>query len=73
MTLTTPTPKQFVASFPLTTLTGIQGKPTYPQLALLRNELPQNAASVPSTLDSGSHGHIGLVLPASLYLNITAK
>jgi hypothetical protein len=52
-------------------LTKIHGKPTYyPTLQLLHTELKANAASVPSTLGGGLHGHLGLILTDIAYATI---
>ncbi len=48
-------------------LTKIHGEPTFESIKLLHNQLKANANSVPSTLGGGAHGHLGLVLPPTLY------
>ena len=48
-------------------LTKITSKPTYSSLKILKDELKANAASVPSDLGGGKHGHLGLVLKDDEY------
>ena len=43
-------------------LTKIQGIPTHEPLRRIKNEIKANAASVPSDLGGGVHGHLGLIL-----------
>ena len=59
-------------NFPFKTLTPIIGEPNYPSINLLTQELYANSASLPTTLGGGKHGHLGLVMKASLY-NATTK
>ncbi len=51
-------------------LTKITGEPSLSTLMTLRNKLKANAQSVDSNLGGGAHGHLGLVVPASVYNNI---
>lgn len=60
-------------SFPQPTITPIEGEPTYESIKLLHNQLKSNAASVPSTLGGGNHGHLGLVLQATLYTTVLGQ
>ena len=53
------------------TLTKIHGEPTYDTLQRLHNELKSNAASVPSSLGGGAHGHLGLVVSPARYALIS--
>ena len=53
--------------FPRATLTKITGYPTYSDLQALSKQVKANAASVPSTLGGGNHGHLGLVTDATTY------
>lgn len=47
--------------------TRIHGKPTYPGLKTLKQELRANASSVDSNLGGGNHGYLGLVLTDAEY------
>ena len=48
-------------------LSKIHGPPLYETLTQLHNEVKANAASIPSTLGGGAHGHLGLVIPLAEY------
>ena len=52
-------------------LTPIRGKPTYETVHKLWNEIKANARSVYSHLGGGTHGHLGLVLTAAQYADIS--
>ena len=52
-------------------LTTICGEPTYETLHHLKNELKENASSVPTTLGNGNHGYMGMVLTPVEYLRIS--
>ena len=52
-------------------LTKIHGEPTFHNLKDLKDELRANAASVPSNLGGGLYGHLGLVLDATEYINVS--
>ena len=52
-------------------LTPISGEPTFQTLKDLKDELRANAASVPSDLGGGLYGHLGLVLSATEYAQVT--
>ena len=58
-------------NFEYTTLTKLGGQPDYPALKRIKDELKANAASVPSDLGGGDHGHLGLVLTAQEYLQVS--
>ena len=58
-------------NFPHPITTAIHGKPTFTTLYKLKKEIMANAASVPSTLGGGQHGHLGLILTAPQYNNIS--
>ncbi len=59
-----------LAFFDHPTLTKISGEPSLSNLMTLQNELKANAQSVDTNLGGGAHGHLGLVVPASVYNNI---
>ena len=57
-------------NFPIKNMTKIIGRPNYESITILRNELVDNAISVPCTLGGGAHGYIGLVNTPARYLII---
>ena len=57
--------------FPNKEVTKISGEPTYYTLQNLHKQIKSNAASVPSTLGGGQHGHLGLVLDPLKYKTIS--
>jgi hypothetical protein len=60
------------AKFPTKTLPVIIGEPTYENIRLLTEALYGNAASLPAYTGGGKHGHIGLIMPASLYATLSS-
>ena len=52
-------------------LDKIIGKPDYPKLHKLFQDLKANASKVPSELGGGLFGHLGLLLTAAAYLRIS--
>ena len=52
-------------------LTPIRGEPTYETVHKLWNKIKVNARSVYSHLGGGTHGHLGLVLTAAHYADIS--
>ena len=54
-------------SFPHPTIRPFTEKPTYFNLVRFREQLVENAATVPSPLGGGQHGHSGLILPDASY------
>ena len=52
-------------------LTKINGNPTYENIQQLYKEIKANAASVPTTLGGGNHGHLGLVQDNTTYARIS--
>jgi hypothetical protein len=59
-----------VAKFPNKKLPIIQGEPDYAQINNMMQTLYGNAASLPTTLGGGRHGHIGLIMTAALYATL---
>ena len=52
------------------TATKIHGQPTDHDLTLLEKELIAIAATIPTTLRGGNHGHAGLIVePAKFLIN----
>lgn len=58
-------------SFPYPTIPPIQGRPTHQSLYELKKLLYENAASVPSELGGGGHGHLGIPMSAAAYNAVT--
>ena len=52
-------------------LTKMHNIPNYVVLKKLRNKLKTNVAKVPSDLEGGQHGHLGLVVTLAEYAAIT--
>ncbi len=53
------------------TATKIHGQPTDHDVTLLEKELIAIAATIPSTLGGGNHGHAGLIVEPAKYLTMT--
>ena len=70
MTSSVPSVEDFTNAFP-TQLTPIVGEPTYTTLKTLKDQLKANAASMPTTLDGGNHGYLGLILSPATYATIS--
>ena len=62
----------YTSSFEYPSIAKIHGEPDYEQLKNLKDKLKANATKISSELGGGSHGHLGLVLSAAEYLNISA-
>ena len=50
-------------------LTKIHGEPTYESLCTMENKLKSNATTVSTTLGGGQHGHLGLTMPTTDYVD----
>ena len=50
--------------------TKIIGQPTYNDLVKLRDTLYHLAAAVPSHAGGGQHGHLGMLMPPTVYATI---
>jgi len=61
--------EDFTNSF-LSTPDKITDQPTYGQLKALRETIYANAASVPTTLGGGQHGHLGMTMEAATYASL---
>ena len=57
-------------NFEYTTLTKIQGIPTYEPLQKIKNEMKANAASVPCDLGGGNNCLLSLMLTVPEYVNV---
>ena len=55
------------------TATKIHGQPTNHDVTLLEKELITIAATIPTTLGGGNHGHAGLILDPTKYLTMTGR
>ena len=58
-------------AFPHPTIAPLEDTPTYLNLLRFQEQLIENAASVPSPLGGGSHGHSGLIIPDATYFRDT--
>lgn len=58
-------------SFKAYDFTKIDGQPTDESLNLLIRELTNAAASIPTTLGGGNHGHVGMVVEESEYITFS--
>jgi hypothetical protein len=54
-------------------VTKIYGQPKEDDLTTLEKELIAIAASIPSTLGGGNHGHAGVIVEAAKYLVMTGR
>jgi hypothetical protein len=61
-----------VAKVPVKTLPVITWEPDYETIGQIIQTLYGNAATLPTTIGGGAHGHIGLIMtPALLYATLT--
>ena len=51
--------------------TRVHGTPHFESLKILMDELKANASSVPTTLGGGNYGHLGLLLLAPRYAQLS--
>ncbi len=58
---------QIIILFTHQELTKIEGTPTYSQIAIMQQELNANTVVVLTTLGSGRHGLLGLMLLTEAY------
>ena len=61
-----------VAKFLTKSLPPLPGKPDYDFISQLNQIMYGNAATLPTTLVGGAHGHIGLIMKATLYVTLSA-
>eukprot|EP00957_Ditylum_brightwellii_P175579 13368682-Ditylum_brightwellii.AAC.1 len=66
------TPDKIKAKFPYPTLQWVEGEPDYAAINTIMQQLYENAATIPSSLGRGAHGHIGLVMEPTLYFSLSA-
>jgi hypothetical protein len=55
------------------TVTKIHGQPTDQDITMLEKELIAIAASIPTGLGGGNHGHAGLIVDAAKYLTMAGQ
>ena len=60
-----------VAKFPTKILPPIPGEPDYDCISQLNQMMYGNAANIPTTLGGGAHGHVGIIMKATLYVNLS--
>ena len=60
-----------VAKFPIKTIPTIQGEPDYASISNMVQLMYGNAASLPTTLGGGQHGHVGLIMTPILYTTLS--
>lgn len=70
MSSQTATVDKITKSLTFKTIPKITGAPTYVSIAAIHAKLKINAASIPTTLGGGQHGHLGLVLSPATYLTV---
>ena len=59
-----------ITKFPMKTFPIISGKPDYASINTMLQFLYSNAASLPTTLGGGQHGHIGLIMTHLIYATL---
>jgi hypothetical protein len=62
---------KIMAKFPVKTIQKITGEPNYESINDMVQSLYSNAASLPTTLGGGNHGHIGIVMNDILYATLS--
>jgi len=60
-----------IAKFPSKTIPTIQGEPDYASISNMVQLMYGNAASLPTTLGGGQHGHVGLIMTPILYATLS--
>eukprot|EP00957_Ditylum_brightwellii_P184045 14019224-Ditylum_brightwellii.AAC.1 len=66
------TPDKIKAKFPYPMLQQVEGEPDYAAINAIMQQLYKNAATIPSSLGGGAHGHIDLVMELMLYSSLSA-
>ena len=61
-----------VAKIPTKILPLIPGEPDYDCISQLNQIMYGNAATLPTTLGGRAHGHVGLIMKATLYVTLSA-
>eukprot|EP00957_Ditylum_brightwellii_P130727 9973180-Ditylum_brightwellii.AAC.1 len=65
------TPDKIKAKFLHPTLQQVEGEPDYAAISAIMQQLYENAATIPSSIGGGAHGHIGLVMEPTLYSSLS--
>jgi hypothetical protein len=60
-----------IAKFPTKRLPIIDGEPDYASISMMVQLLYSNAATLTTTLGGGQNGHIGIIMPATLYATLS--
>jgi hypothetical protein len=60
-----------VAKFPTKTIPTISGEPDYASISNMVQLMYGNAASLPTSLGGGQHGHVGLIMTPILYATLS--
>jgi hypothetical protein len=60
-----------VAKFPTKNIPPISGEPDYASISSMVQTMYGNAASLPTTLGGGQHGHVGLIMTPILYATLS--
>jgi hypothetical protein len=60
-----------ISKFPTKTIPTIQGEPDYGSISNMVQLMYDNAASLPTTLGGGQHGHVGLIMTPILYATLS--
>jgi hypothetical protein len=60
-----------IAKFPNKTIPTIHGEPDYAAISNIVQLMYGNAASLPTTLGGGQHGHVGLIMTPILYTTLS--
>eukprot|EP00957_Ditylum_brightwellii_P137597 10490100-Ditylum_brightwellii.AAC.1 len=66
-----PSVNDLTKGFPQQHIPKIQGKHTYSAIKAIHKILMENAASVPTRLGGGNHGHLALVMNPARYLALS--
>jgi hypothetical protein len=62
---------EIILKFPRKTIPTIQGEPDYGSISSMVQMMYGNAASLPTTLGGGQHGHVGLIMTPILYATLS--
>ena len=71
MAASAPSVESIREGFPYPTIPKQNGLPTYESIKEIHMKLKSNAASLPSSLGGGAHGHLGLILSDTIYHTFT--
>ena len=61
-----------VAKFPTKILPPITGEPDYDCISQLNQLMYGNAKTLPTTLGDRAHGHVSLIMKATIYVTLSA-